>query len=270
MIECMTPGHAASNVSIFTSTNNQNFIDSGFTYTFHDDLLVHAIVPTFGSTKGGTMVTLSGANFIDSGSLKCKFGSAEPSFAYYESSSSIMCVTPPIYNMVKVSVYISLNGKDFIRTPIVFTFTAAPNISSINPTMIKEMEESIITVYGSNFIDVNTIVCRFGTKIAKGIWLSNSEIQCRSPKMSPGNTKFDISLNSKDYTSAHFSINVIENFHINSVLPSRGSIHGGTKIFLQGTASQTLVIFIVCLNFQLTIFVLGPSLYRAKSVVYNT
>ena len=145
-----------------------------------------------------------------------------------------MCVTPPIYNMGKVSVSISLNGKDFIRTPIVFTFTAAPNISSINPTMIKEMEESIITVHGRNFIDVNTIVCRFGTKIAKGIWLSNSEIQCRSPKMSPGNTKFDISLNSKDYTSAHFSINVIENFHISSVLPSRGSIHGGTKIFLRG------------------------------------
>ena len=71
------------------------------------------------------MVTLSGANFIDSGSLKCKFGSAEPLFAYYESSSSIMCVTPTKDYMGKVSVYVSLNGKDFIRTPIVFTFTGS-------------------------------------------------------------------------------------------------------------------------------------------------
>ena len=100
MIECRTPGHAASNVSIFTSMNNQNFIDSGFTYTFHDDLLVHAIAPTFGSTRRYDKM-LSGANFIDSG-MKCKFGSAEPLFAYYESSSSIMCVTPTIDYMGKL------------------------------------------------------------------------------------------------------------------------------------------------------------------------
>ena len=40
----------------------------------HNALKALHLDDLFGSKKGGTIVEVSGANFIDSGNLKCKFG----------------------------------------------------------------------------------------------------------------------------------------------------------------------------------------------------
>ena len=93
--------------------------------------------------------------FLDTGNLKCKFGSSKPSFAYYKSPSLITCVTP-VRAVGKTKVLISLNGKDFIETSKVFAFTYPPMIEKISPISLPEMKETLLTVYGNGFIDVPT------------------------------------------------------------------------------------------------------------------
>jgi hypothetical protein len=44
-IKCAAPGHAVGEVSVFTSNNNHNFVDSGFTFTFFGNVVVSKIVP---------------------------------------------------------------------------------------------------------------------------------------------------------------------------------------------------------------------------------
>ena len=76
-------------------------------------------------------------------------------------------------------------------------------------------------------------------------------------------------MNSKDYTSAHFSINVIENFHISSVLPSRGSTHGGTK-YLRGNGFTNTGNLYCVFNLPTNDVRVGAFFYRAKKCRYNT
>ena len=233
MITCVTPGHAVGEVSIFVSNNNHNYVDSNFTFIFSSNVIVSKVSPAFGSTNGGTTVEVSGENFLDTGNLKCKFGSSKPSFAYYKSPSLITCVTP-VRAVGKTKVLISLNGKDFIETSKVFAFTYPPMIEKISPISLPEMKETLLTVYGNGFIDVPTIVCRFGTKVTKGVWVSASKIECHSPKMLPGKAHFEISLNSEDFTNSETSLTFVEKFHVEQVKPSRGLFYGGTEVTLNG------------------------------------
>ncbi|RLN93650.1 hypothetical protein BBJ28_00004198 [Nothophytophthora sp. Chile5] len=93
--------------------------------------IVLDVGPRFICIAGGTVLHLSGINFVNSGYIRVAFvvlpapGSKQPLSAEhtvvveakYRSSSSLVCITPPLIDLAvetsRVNVYLSLNGTDF-------------------------------------------------------------------------------------------------------------------------------------------------------------
>lgn len=94
-LTCTTPAHAAGAVNVVVTNPDAQTgtLPSGFTYTSATPApMVSSIMPTSGSTAGGTAVTISGANF--QAGARAYFGGYSGTSISVASSSSITCLTP--------------------------------------------------------------------------------------------------------------------------------------------------------------------------------
>ncbi|CAE8613253.1 unnamed protein product [Polarella glacialis] len=57
---------------------------------------VAKVTPSFGSARGGTLVQLEGAHFINNGRLTCKFGQVTVPAYLFISTALVLCKTPPM------------------------------------------------------------------------------------------------------------------------------------------------------------------------------
>ncbi len=108
---CDTPAHQYGVVDIvIVSTNDsgslvQDTLEKAFEY-IPDTPTISSINPKYGSTDGGTTITISGSNFLSGATVK--IGESECLNVVVNSTSEISCVTPPntigVYD-VTVNVY---------------------------------------------------------------------------------------------------------------------------------------------------------------------
>lgn len=75
------------------------------------------IDPPEGPLKGGTLVTLLGSNYEDTGTIKCQFSRiGEKSIVVpgsYKSPSQIQCITPKFYSSGYVDLQIELRANHY-------------------------------------------------------------------------------------------------------------------------------------------------------------
>ena len=60
---------------------------------------------------------------------------------------------------------------------------------------------TVITVTGTGFLNLGTLMYRFGTKISPGSFSSISEVMCTAPSMNPSVVTVDVSNNNFDFSS---------------------------------------------------------------------
>lgn len=77
--------------------------------------VVTSIFPTFGPTTGGTLVSLSGNNFVEHETF-CRFGSSGVTSAYFESTTSVFCKTPAIATLQNVGLYVFVSNEGNVDT----------------------------------------------------------------------------------------------------------------------------------------------------------
>lgn len=87
--------HNPSIVSILVSLNGMDFTKRGPQYVYYEPVEVTTVFPSLGSISGGTLVTITGRNFLPSEGLSCRFGISAPSPADFIASNALRCVTPP-------------------------------------------------------------------------------------------------------------------------------------------------------------------------------
>ena len=88
--------------------------------------------PTEGCVDGLTKVTIQGAGFLNVTSLSCMFGGNEVT-AKYEDANHIECMTPPAATHAEdslVTVAISLNGQQYVESPVKFHYQSELHIIS--------------------------------------------------------------------------------------------------------------------------------------------
>ena len=141
-IECITPylGDAVP-VIVSVTSNGQDYLPSTLFFDARATASVYSITPTSGPVTGGTVVTVTGSNFVNASSgLYCSFGSEvsdihtrsstnlkvlikhllSPYYytlqvvpATYISSTSLQCTSPaaqaPRLTLLEVSVYVQQN-----------------------------------------------------------------------------------------------------------------------------------------------------------------
>ncbi len=134
-----------------------------------------AVFPSQGSTDGGTLVTVTGTNFVaGAGETMVSFGCASDgcacsdavSASYVSYDGTSLTVTPPdATTSGPVDVTVTSIGGSATRAGG-YTYRAAPTVSDFSPAGSSTNGGATITVTGANFIAGETTVSFGGTSVA--------------------------------------------------------------------------------------------------------
>jgi len=245
-ISCVTQASDGGDVSLSVSNNGVDYSSTTVQYTYRAVARVTSIAPQGGSVDGGTVVLVTGSDFVDSGSLACKFGDAAASAATFVSATSVRCVAPS-GSSGSVAVEVSNNGADFTKDSVQFRYHASAAVSSLAPGSGPVSGGTVITVHGFNFVDSDALYCRFGGDGA-GVtarWISSSKVECVAPAHALGSVSVEVTLNDADYTDDGISFTFVKDVLLTSIVPAAGPAGGDTLVTLSGSFVLNLIITVV-------------------------
>ncbi|UJR08495.1 hypothetical protein I4U23_012761 [Adineta vaga] len=212
-----------------------NIADKGFALS-NGNLLVNVPLsiasfnPNEGGVGGGYALTIYGNGFSSNSIVTIDGNLCSNSRVI--NFSSIICIVPSSKRISASQVIVSvIDNENSVNAASLFTYNATdtPIISSIVPTFTTMISE-LLNITGTGF--GNSIDSVFvGTKSAKILSSSNTNIQIRLPELPPG--LYPISMNTSKGPAR--SINPIEyRFYIEKIFPQIGSLYGGNDVYIYG------------------------------------
>ncbi|KAL7513815.1 hypothetical protein ACHAXN_011176 [Cyclotella atomus] len=207
-IDCPTPQYASiqnqTNARVQVSSNAYDWSDS-LTFVYVDRPSITKIHPALGVVSGGTRVGITGSNFLQDHELWCNFRGVGSVRAEWESSESLYCTSPPLLSK-PLRAAVSLQRED--GSPIddnenhFFQYHRDLSLEKVYPTTGFVTGGSKLTVFGTGFINVDTIYCHFGDQLVNALFVSPTSIECLTPSVhDPRTTELGISLNGMDVVS---------------------------------------------------------------------
>ena len=158
-----------SEFSVAVSLNGVDFRGAAmvsFWYFNLSTVLIAAVRPSGGPAAGGTLVNVSGTNFIDFGGgvqgPKCRFGSAVVP-ATRLSLTQAQCRAPPRPpgSPERVPVFISLNGytdeRGLAGGQLNFRYSVDHTLTAVYPLGGPPRGQAIVTVSGTGFVDTSGV-----------------------------------------------------------------------------------------------------------------
>jgi hypothetical protein len=232
-----TPAHAAGNVAVSVSTSGgaSTNISGGFTY--EDAPTAVSLSPTYGPSAGGTLVTITGTNFVAGDTTVTINGTTIPAGSVTVSSSTSLTFTTPAHAAGNVTVSVSTSGGTTSNISGGFTYEDAPTATSLTPAFGPSAGGTSVTITGTNFVAGNTTVTIGGTVIPVGSVTVNSatSLTFSTPAHAAGNVAVSVS------TSGGTSSNISGGFTYedvptaSSLNPTSGTTAGGTSVTITGT-----------------------------------
>jgi len=199
---------------------------------------VTSISPNRGSTAGGTIVTITGINFL--GATSVSFGSTAATSFTVNSSTQITAVSPPGSSTVDVTVT-TPGGTSATSSADLFTyicsFSSPPTVSNINPSNGPATGGTSISITGTCF-GGDAYYVSFGSTNTDNFTIdSDTQITVISPA---GSGTVDVTVSTPNGTSAtsaadQFVYNGPTAATVTNVSPTTGSTDGGTIVIITGT-----------------------------------
>jgi hypothetical protein len=230
-----------TNGSYFASSINHIYSRNDFKY--YTQPLIAYITPHTALVAGGAPVTVVGAYYFTDPNHKCtpkcKFGNILVE-ATYISSIQLQC-TAPNYGSVAsgVSFEISMNGYDFTNSGTLFNFVNKPVVTGISPQSGPSSGGTIITLFGSNFVDLSRypseFMCVFTSlnlnipvKMTPAFFQNSSQVLCTSPGgWGAGNlANVEITYNGYDMTNSNSTFRF---YQVDGVVPVSGPASGDSN-----------------------------------------
>ena len=138
---------------------------------------LNSLSPTFGPATGGTTLTITGTGFTNA--TEVNFGETASAGFMVNSDTSITAVSPAASGGT-VDVTVTSAGGASAPTPDdQFTFIPAPAVSGISPGRGPVSGGTLVTITGTNFIDVAAV--NFGEDPAGFTVTDDSSITAVSP-----------------------------------------------------------------------------------------
>jgi hypothetical protein len=208
---CRSPPHAAGFVAVEVRAGVAgNFTVFGATFEFQAHPIADTLFPPVGAAGGGTLVSVAGANFVDSGGssepvdagrvgaltarasasspLRCRFGGGAESAASFVSSAVLRCETPAFAASAvdrALPVDVSLNGGRDFSSPTsqtAFEPLSSPLVLSLEPRAGTAGGGTVVRVFGRGFTADAPVWCRFGTTgPIPAEYASEGAVRCKSP-----------------------------------------------------------------------------------------
>lgn len=148
------PAQAAGAATItVTNPDNQSVTANGFTYVVPAPSIA-SLSPSTGPSNGGTVVTISGANFQSGAAVT--FGARAAQSVNITSSGTIIAITPPAPASEEQGVPVDVtvtnpDGLSATKTQA-FQYTSAPlSISIVSPASGPSAGGTLVSISGSGF-----------------------------------------------------------------------------------------------------------------------
>jgi hypothetical protein len=228
---------------------------------------VTSIAPTGGPTSGGTVVAITGGNFVNG--LTVRFGSALATNVVVANANTITATTPA--NAAGPSTVTVTNpAGQFASLVNGFVYSAqtgvAPTLTAVSPTSGPATGGTRITLSGANFVTGATV--RVGGNLCTTVTFANtSTLTATTPAGTPGAQSVQVQNpdgrnftmpSAFTYTSATQPAPTLT-----SVSPNFGPKIGGTFITLIGTNFQPGAVVRVGANVATNVSYLGTSTLTA-------
>ena len=227
-ITCTAPGHAAGTVSVDVTTpsgvNTANTL-----YTYQSAPTVTGISPSSGPLGGGSVVMITGTNFV--GATGVTIGGTAVTIT--SATSTSITFTTPSHSAGTASVLVTTPSGTNASSPP-YTYLAAPIVSSISPTSGTANGGTSVTITGTNFTGATGVT--IGGAAATGVTVvSSTSITCTTPSGSGGTTSVQVT--TPGGTSAP---NALYNFAltpptVTAISPFSGVTVGGSTVTITGT-----------------------------------
>jgi hypothetical protein len=230
-------------VVVTTDKNLSGTLPSGFEY--RESPSITAGTPAYGSTDGGTEVTVEGTNFGAQGTITFD---ATPATITSWSDVEIVCVTPA---HAAGSVDVVVTRDDGLDDTAVdgFEYRVPPAIAvgGITPAYGSTAGGTEVTITGFNFGDPQGTgsVTFDGTSATITSW-SDVEIECVTPLHAAGLVDVVVTRDDGLDDTAQFEYRVPPAIAVGGITPAYGPMAGGTEVTIEGTnfgATQGTVTF---------------------------
>lgn len=202
---------------------------------------INGFSPNKGSTQGGTVVTINGANFQSGAQVR--FGSGSAAAVNYVSASQLRATTPAhAAGTVAVEVINPDGQKASING---FTFEApavpAPSISSLSPTSGPTGGGTVVTINGANF-QSGAKVSFGGTAATSVSFVNSSQLRATTPARPAGTVPVEVLNPDGQKASINgftFQQPPAPAPSISSLSPTSGPTDGGTLVTINGANFQS-------------------------------
>ncbi len=233
------PGSASTgpkDVVVRSDTNGSVTLAGGYTYNGPPPT-ISRIAPTTGPNRGGTLVTIDGANFRNT--ISVKFGGATATAVTVNAArTQITCRTPAFAGTGPVDVVVTSDTHGSVTAAGAFLYNAnpAPRIDAIAPDSGPLAGGTPVVITGANFL--GTLTLTFGGVAATGVTVNGAATQINAvvPRGVAAGA-VDVFLDS----TTHGSVTLAGGYTYNppptitSVFPSSGPKAGNTQVIISGT-----------------------------------
>jgi hypothetical protein len=210
-----------------------------FTYLAANAPTVTSLLPTSGSTAGGTLVSIIGTNLLDATAVA--FGTTAVTNFVNDTADLIEVYSPAgAAGAIDVTVT-TTNGTSATSTADQFTYVAAPQgptVTAVSPTAGPTAGGTEVTITGTGFTGATAV--HFGGTAATVFTIdSDTEIMATSPAGSAG--MVDVTVIAANGMSALSSADQFTYVAaaaaptVTAMNPTSGSTAGGTEVTITGT-----------------------------------
>ena len=203
-IICASPPSSSVNPTMVTVhvTNDGGYTFSTDVLTFSYETQEHvaSLEPSAGPETGNTLVRVHGQGFRRLNLLSCRFGSVIVSAAWV-SDTMVECMSQPTPAGTTVDVRVANNGHDFSTSSAVYMYTALVTISSHLPTGVLSEGGSAVAISGTGFLDLSTLICKFGIKVVPATFQTSTLVTCTAPFLDVGSFTLQVSNNGRDFAT---------------------------------------------------------------------
>lgn len=230
-LSCVTPAHSAGSVDISVTNSDGQTGSATNAFTYIVPPTVSSISPSSGALAGGSTVTISGSGFM-SGATATIGGVACTSPSVL-SSTSMSCITGAHAAAVTDVIVTNADTQSGTGSNL-FTYQAAPAVSSVTPTGGALAGGTSITISGTGFLSGATVLIG-GTTCTSINVVSSTSITCTTPSNTAGTVNITVTNTDSQFGTGNNLYTYRAAPTVTSLSPSAGALAGGTTVTVTGT-----------------------------------
>ena len=230
-LQCTLPNHTVGVADIVvTNIDNQSgTLFSGF--TFYNPPTVSSVSPATGFSTGTTVVTITGVGFRTGATVDFS-GAACATPVVNMAGTSITC-TAGAHSAGAVNIQVSNTDAQYGVGAGIFTYRAAPTVTSISPSGGALAGGTLVTITGTGFYAGGTVSFG-GSPCTPVTFLSATSMTCTTTSGSAGTATVTVTNADTQTGSGASPYTYREAPTIASIVPNTGQLSGGSTITITG------------------------------------